>query len=105
LTEAIAESFNPESHPQIVERISDAAVKIAKQYGQHFRSLADLGMDMGIDDQGNPYLIEVNVRDQRYSFYKAGEKSMFKQTYRHPLEYAQTLIYEQKARKKQQLSG
>ncbi|MGG1661325.1 YheC/YheD family protein [Brevibacillus sp. NRS-1366] len=104
LTEAIAESFPPESHQQIVERISDAAVKIAEQYGQHFHSLADLGMDMGIDDQGNPYLIEVNVRDQRYSFYKAGEKSMFKQTYRHPMEYAQTLIYEQKAGKRRQLA-
>jgi len=104
LTEAIAETLPPEAHPQIVEKISEAAVKIAMQYGNHFPSLADLGMDMGIDDQGNPYLIEVNVRDQRYSFFKAGEKAMFKQTYRHPLEYAHTLIYEQKARKKRQLA-
>jgi len=79
-------------------------VKIAKQYSDHFQSLADLGMDMGIDDQGNPYLIEVNVRDQRYSFFKAGEKAMFKQTYRHPMEYAHTLMYEQKARKNRQLA-
>jgi len=47
---------------------------------------------MGVDQQGNPYLIEVNVRDQRYSFYKAGELEMFKNTYRRPLEYAKSLF-------------
>ncbi|GED70145.1 hypothetical protein BRE01_38470 [Brevibacillus reuszeri] len=104
LSEAIKGGFLPEAHPEIMEKISQAAVKIAKQYSQHFQSLADLGMDMGIDDKGNPYLIEVNVRDQRYSFFKAGEKAMFKQTYRHPMEYAHTLIYDQKARKKKQLA-
>ncbi|EJL39418.1 hypothetical protein BAG01nite_07690 [Brevibacillus agri] len=99
-TEAVATLFTPEQQAETIQRISEAAVAIAKQYGRHFSSLADLGMDMGIDEKGNPYLIEVNVRDQRYSFFKAGEKAMFKQTYRHPLEYALTLLEEQKLRKK-----
>ncbi|MGF9825413.1 YheC/YheD family protein, partial [Brevibacillus agri] len=99
-TEAVATLFTPEQQAETIQRISEAAVAIAKQYGRHFSSLADLGMDMGIDEKGNPYLIEVNVRDQRYSFFKAGERAMFKQTYRHPLEYALTLLEEQKLRKK-----
>jgi len=84
------DSFSPEQQEQIRGQIKTAAIEIAKAYGRHFSSLADLGMDMGIDQNGHPYLIEVNVRDQRYSFFKAGEKAMFKQTYRHPLEYART---------------
>ncbi|MFD2371389.1 YheC/YheD family protein [Brevibacillus sp. GCM10020057] len=101
LTTALAPTFSPEEQEETMERIRKAAIEIAKQYAQHFPSLADLGMDMGVDDRGNPYLIEVNVRDQRYSFYKAGEKEMFKQTYRHPLEYAQTLLREGKKPRKQ----
>ncbi|MFS0553142.1 YheC/YheD family protein [Brevibacillus sp. 179-C9.3 HS] len=99
-SEALAPIFpHIDQQQAVIERVSHAAVEIAKQYGRHFSSLADLGMDMGIDSKGNPYLIEVNVRDQRYSFFKAGEKAMFKQTYRHPLEYAQTLLAEKKKRK------
>lgn len=101
LTTAIAPTIRMDDQKGTLERIQEAAIVIAKQYAQHFPSLADLGMDMGIDDRGHPYLIEVNVRDQRYSFYKAGEKAMFKQTYRHPMEYAHTLIHEGKKPKKQ----
>lgn len=104
LPEAMAASFTPDQQVQTMEKIRHAAVEIAKQYASHFPSLADLGMDMGIDGAGNPYLIEVNVRDQRYSFYKAGEKAIFKQTYRHPLEYAHSLIHEAKRSKTQRLA-
>lgn len=99
LQEAMTGTFSEEQQERTMEQIREAAVEIARQYERHFQSLADLGMDMGIDDKGHPYLIEVNVRDQRYSFFKAGEKSMFKQTYRHPLEYAHTLIQDTGKRK------
>ncbi len=94
LSQALEPLFTAEQQKEVVERIKQAAVEIARQYQHHFPSLADLGMDMGIDRQGHPYLIEVNVRDQRYSFYKAGELAMFKQTYRHPMEYARSLLAE-----------
>ncbi|QRG65408.1 YheC/YheD family protein [Brevibacillus choshinensis] len=100
LTTAIAPTIAEDAQAETMERIKEAAIEIARQYSHHFPSLADLGMDMGIDEKGNPYLIEVNVRDQRYSFYKAGEKAMFKQTYRHPLEYGHTLLHEERKPKK-----
>lgn len=90
IDEVFATLFTKEQAEQVKERIRDAAIAIAKQYERHFRSLADLGMDMGVDLQGNPYLIEVNVRDQRYSFFKAGELDMFKRTYHTPMAYART---------------
>jgi glutathione synthase/RimK-type ligase-like ATP-grasp enzyme len=92
LTKAMEQTFAEEEQQEVIERIGRAAIAIATEYARHFPSLADLGMDMGIDQQGNPYLIEVNVRDQRYSFFKAGEKEMFKQTYRRPMEYALSLL-------------
>ncbi len=94
ISEALSPTFSPNDHPRILDGISKAAVEIAKQYASYFPSLADLGLDMGVDGNGNPYLIEVNVRDQRYSFYKAGEITMFRRTYLHPMEYAKTLFQE-----------
>lgn len=90
IDEVFATLFADEQAIQVKEKIRTAAIAIAKQYERHFSSLADLGMDMGVDLQGNPYLIEVNVRDQRYSFYKAGELEMFKRTYQTPMAYART---------------
>jgi hypothetical protein len=92
ISKALAPTFSPPEQERVMGGIEQAAVEIAKQYGSHFPSLADLGMDMGVDNEGNPYLIEINVRDQRYSFYKAGEIDMFMRTYRRPLEYAKSLF-------------
>lgn len=84
--------FSTDRVEEVKGNIAKAAVEIAKQYNMSFPSLADLGMDMGIDRLGNPYLIEVNVRDQRYSFFKAGSIDMFKQTYRRPLEFGKSFF-------------
>nr|WP_239565387.1 YheC/YheD family protein [Brevibacillus fulvus] len=90
---AVFSSLFPEEKANRVKALlSHAAVEIAKQYEKFFPSLADLGLDMGIDKHGAPYLIEINVRDQRYSFYKAGEVEMFKRTYQRPMEYAKSFL-------------
>lgn len=99
LPTAMKHSFSAEEQNEIIKQIGQAAIAIAREYERHFPSLADLGLDMGIDQLGHPYLIEVNVRDQRYSFFKAGEKEMFTQTYRRPMEYALSLIQEQSSLK------
>lgn len=104
LRTVLQEMFTQEEQDEIWGKISTAAIELARQYERHYPSLADLGMDMGIDDKGNPYLIEINVRDQRYSFFKAGEIEMFKQTYRRPLEYAWTLLREGFSHGKNQVS-
>ncbi|NGQ96381.1 YheC/YheD family protein [Brevibacillus sp. SYP-B805] len=96
LDQVLASLFPQEKIAQVKSRLAVAARMIAKEYAKHFPSLADLGLDMGIDREGNPYLIEVNVRDQRYSFFEAGELEMFKRTYRHPLEYGKSLFKQSK---------
>lgn len=94
LDKVLDELFSQEESRIVKMRLGLAAVDIARQYASQFPSLADLGMDMGIDGKGNPYLIEVNVRDQRYSFFEAGELEMFHRTYRHPMEYGKSLFRE-----------
>jgi hypothetical protein len=92
LDQVLSTLFTKDKAKQVKAELAYAAEQIAAEYEKHFPSLADLGMDMGIDIEGNPYLIEVNVRDQRYSFFEAGEIQMFQTTYRHPMEYGKSLL-------------
>ncbi|XOS92745.1 YheC/YheD family protein [Brevibacillus laterosporus] len=79
-----------------MRRLQTACFAIVEQLELNESSLVDLGLDMGIDQFGLPYFIEANVRDQRYSFFKAGEKAMFYQTYETPLEFGATLYRKKK---------
>lgn len=86
--------FPQEKVQQVKEEIASVALQIVKQYESAQPDTADLGLDIGITGEGKPHLIEVNVRDQRYSFFKAGELEMFRQTYWNPLAFGKTLFDE-----------
>ncbi|MNC32658.1 hypothetical protein D3C75_810200 [compost metagenome] len=47
---------------------------------------------MGVDRAGRVKFIEMNGRDQRYSFRKAGMHAEFFRTYRTPMAYAKRLL-------------
>lgn len=80
--------FPPADTARTVERVS---LHIAACLDRHLPHLADLGLDMGIDRNGRVKFIEMNGRDQRYSFRKAGMSAVFFRTYRTPMAYAKRL--------------
>ncbi|WP_274468448.1 MULTISPECIES: YheC/YheD family protein [unclassified Paenibacillus] len=84
-----ASGLNPE---QVKHELHQATLAIAKHLSNHLPHLADLGLDVGVDQNGNVKLIEVNGRDQRYSFKKANMRRTFYQTYETPLRYAKYLM-------------
>lgn len=79
----------PEETARAVARVS---LQIAACLDRHLPRLADLGLDMGVDRNGRVKFIEMNGRDQRYSFRKAGMSREFFRTYRTPMEYAKRLL-------------
>lgn len=72
-------------------RIGQLSLTIAEYMSVHLPGLADLGLDMGIMEDGHLIFIEANGRDQRYSFQEAGMADEFKATYRNPMAYASYL--------------
>lgn len=85
-----------QSHPDwdpvdLVERISGLSLHIARFMSAHLEGLADLGLDMGIMEDGHIIFIEANGRDQRYSFGEAGMMEEWRATYRNPMAYASFL--------------
>jgi len=71
-----------------VERVALAA---AQRAAEKLPGIADLGLDVGLDAAGRPYIIEMNFRDQRYGFAKAGMARAFRAAYENPVRYAKRL--------------
>ncbi|NOU93309.1 hypothetical protein GC093_08775 [Paenibacillus sp. LMG 31456] len=93
--------LSAESTKKELQRVS---LEIANYLGRRLSNLADIGLDMGIDHKGAVKFIEMNGRDQRYSFKKAGMHSTFYNTYLTPLQYGSFLMnpklqYKKKKRK------
>lgn len=85
-----------EGYPQldaeaVTAGIASLALRIAGHLSLHLPDLADLGLDIGIMEDGHPVFIEANGRDQRYSFREAGMLEEWKATYRNPMAYAHFL--------------
>lgn len=80
--------LNPEA---VIGSIHTLSLNIAHCLSRHLPGLADLGLDIGITDEGWPMFIEANGRDQRYSFREAGMLEEWKATYRNPMAYADFL--------------
>ncbi|BCU81233.1 hypothetical protein JIR001_10160 [Polycladomyces abyssicola] len=72
----------------ILHRISHLSIATCQELEKTWPAFADAGLDVGVDQKGRPWLIEVNFRDLRIIFPLAGDKKMFQRTYLNPLLYA-----------------
>lgn len=76
----------------IIRQITQLSLTISHKLEEKWPTLADIGLDIGLDTSGKPWFIEVNVRDQRYTFLSAGKKELFQRTYYNPIEYGRYLL-------------
>ena len=83
--------------PYTKQRVQRLSLKVVEILSTRFRRLADVGLDIGVERTGKPYFIEVNGRDQRYSFAKAGLHDAFRRTYENPVRYALHIIKQGRA--------
>lgn len=79
------------NYDQVYERVSTLALRIVKTLNAKISGLSDLGLDIAITQDGHPFFIECNGRDQRYSFRNGGMYQTWEQTYTHPIGYARFL--------------
>ncbi|MEW9669819.1 YheC/YheD family protein [Ammoniphilus sp. 3BR4] len=80
------------SFQEVEKKVKNAAMQVVQVLDQNLPHLADVGFDFGIDRQGHPYFIEMNGRDQRYSFAKGDMMETWKMTYEKPVAYARYLL-------------
>ncbi|WP_245920695.1 YheC/YheD family protein [Melghirimyces profundicolus] len=85
---ALNRCFPKQRIQAILNRISHLSIATCQELEKTWPAFADAGLDVGIDQKGRPWLIEVNFRDLRIIFPLAGDKKMFHRTYLNPLYYA-----------------
>lgn len=74
--------------PETERKVAKLALRIAKTIEKEHPHIADLGLDIGLDEQQHPWLIEVNFRDLRITFRDAGEIEKWRATFANPVHYA-----------------
>ncbi|MFD1735476.1 YheC/YheD family protein [Bacillus salitolerans] len=80
--------------PDVVrKRISELALSVAHYLEQYCYHIADLGMDIGITDEGKPYFIECNFRSQ-YSGMETDSslQDVCRNLYANPIRYGNYLL-------------
>lgn len=72
--------------------IEKLSIKAVRELSKHIPNLADVGLDIGITEEGFPMFIECNGRDLRITFGKANMREVWKKTYSTPIGYARYLF-------------
>ncbi|MGI6082073.1 MAG: YheC/YheD family protein [Limnochordia bacterium] len=88
---AIKAAFPPETADAVSGKILCLAFDVAQAVSGRYRHAVDLGLDVGVDSEGRPWLFEVNTRDQRITFLQAGMHHELREIYTNPLLYCASL--------------
>ncbi|WP_028987695.1 YheC/YheD family protein [Thermicanus aegyptius] len=87
---------HPSLTPALVEsRLIPLALQAAHLLEKQVPFLADMGLDMGCNEEGHLYLIEINLRDLRITFRNAGLLEAWKRVHATPMAYAAYLLDQQ----------
>ncbi|WP_286230713.1 YheC/YheD family protein [Neobacillus mesonae] len=80
------------NYDKVYTQIEAFSLKVVKELEGRFPSLADVGLDIGLTEDGFPMFIECNGRDLRITFGKASLMEEWKATHTTPISYARYLL-------------
>lgn len=89
--------FGSERVEAIQKEIYSLSHEIARYLEDHYGKLCELGLDIAVDPQGHPWLIEINPKPAREVFNRIGERDTYAKAIRRPLEYALWLYRQKKS--------
>ncbi|WP_284637722.1 YheC/YheD family endospore coat-associated protein [Paenibacillus silviterrae] len=77
-------------------KVAKLGLRVARALERELPHIADLGLDVAIDDQQHPWFIEANFRDLRVTFRDARDKETWRQTFANPIYYASYLLQQRR---------
>lgn len=76
---------------QVYKEVEQFSINVVQQLESEIPNLADLGLDVGITNEGKPMFIECNGRDLRVTFRNANMLEEWEATHATPIRYANYL--------------
>lgn len=83
----VMNSVFKEDAPEILNDIKTACLIICKSIENKIRGIGDLGLDIGITEDGKIYFIEANFRELRLNGGSAEDSENWKSTFKKPIYY------------------
>lgn len=84
--------FGDTNGESIVATMDQLSTIIPIHLESHFGRLAELGIDFGVDHQGKVWILEVNSKPGRSSFFKIGDVISARKSIENPIGYARYLL-------------
>ncbi|MDF2721292.1 MAG: endospore coat-associated protein [Paenibacillus sp.] len=88
MTELLRRQFTEDRIEAIRKEVYDLGYDVAKTVEKNFGRLCELGIDIAIDPDGHPWLLELNPKPAREVFARIGEKETYEKAIARPMDYA-----------------
>lgn len=84
--------FDNEKSKSLLEECHSLGLQVAKRMEKYYGRMSELGLDLGIDQSGKIWIIEVNSMPGRKTILATANRQAYCLSHRMPLEYALHLI-------------
>jgi hypothetical protein len=88
----LTKHFGAEKAEAILAECRELAFHTVEKLEKHFGPMMEFGIDIGIDVDGRPWIIEMNPKPGRDIFRKLGQLEKYRLAVRRPMEYALYLL-------------
>lgn len=88
MAELLGRIFPEDRIESIRTGVYELGEEVARAVEGHYGRLCELGIDIAIDPDGHPWLLELNPKPAREVFARIGEKETYEKAITRPLEYA-----------------
>ncbi|GJM71157.1 hypothetical protein HMSSN036_33730 [Paenibacillus macerans] len=76
----------------VVQTIRHLSLRVPEYLESRFGRLAELGLDFGVDREGRVWILEVNSKPGRTSFFRIGDPISARKSIENPISYARYLL-------------
>jgi hypothetical protein len=90
-------NYSEEEIMQLRSRVEYFIVNVYESMEEKYGPFGEIGIDLGIDKDGNIWFIECNAKSAKVSLYKAYDEKTVEKAFLNPLEYARYIYMKQTA--------